>query len=209
MNEFIEIPATQRSFSMRRPVEGIGVNDVQYQVKNTRDNTMCPYYILWRNMLVRCYNREKQIIDPTYIGCSVCDNWLYFSKFKQWMILQDWIGNELDKDVINPGNKIYSPENCAFVTKEVNTILNSHSNNRGAFPQGVSLYKATGRFQAKCSINNIRKHLGYFNTAEQAHDVYKKFKSKVIRTLSLKQSNPLVANGLIKHADLLANGVVV
>lgn len=41
--------------------------------------------------------------------------------------------------------------------------------------RGVSLYKRTGKYQAKIRIKGVRKHLGYFNTAEEASVVYEKF----------------------------------
>lgn len=38
--------------------------------------------------------------------------------------------------------------------------------------KGVTFYKRTGKYQAKIYIEGKRKHLGYFNTPEEAHKKY-------------------------------------
>ena len=42
---------------------------------------------------------------------------------------------------------------------------------------GVSFKKSTGRYEAHIRVNGKKKHLGYFDTAEQAHAIYLKAKS--------------------------------
>ena len=37
---------------------------------------------------------------------------------------------------------------------------------------GVSFYKAGNNYQASIGVNNRKKHLGYFDTAEDAHNAY-------------------------------------
>lgn len=59
---------------------------------------------------------------PTYEGCTVCDEWLYFSNFKKWFDENYIEGFQLDKDIIIRGNKVYSPQTCCFVPKEINII---------------------------------------------------------------------------------------
>lgn len=46
-----------------------------------------------------------------------------------------------------------------------------NKNNTSGF-KGVSLLKRTGRFQAYIMKDRKRQHLGYFDTAEEAHAVY-------------------------------------
>jgi hypothetical protein len=47
------------------------------------------------------------------------------------------------------------------------------SNNTSGF-KGVHLHKATGKFQARIGVGGVRVSLGLFNTAEEAHEAYKK-----------------------------------
>ena len=42
---------------------------------------------------------------------------------------------------------------------------------------GVSLRKSTGRYEAHIKVGEKKVHLGYFDTAEQAHAIYLKAKS--------------------------------
>lgn len=46
-----------------------------------------------------------------------------------------------------------------------------HSNNTSGY-KGVSLHKATQKWRASISINGIRKHLGLFDTAQDAYGAY-------------------------------------
>tara|TARA_R110002050_G_scaffold11693_1_gene39168 strand:- start:71 stop:445 length:375 start_codon:yes stop_codon:yes gene_type:complete len=116
---FIEIKSNSQN--PRKFIHGVATNDADYFTQYK--GKTCPYYSRWRKMLERCYSVEWQESKPTYKECSVCNEWLLFSNFKSWMINQDWIGKELDKDIINNGNKTYSPENCAFVSRKVNLLI--------------------------------------------------------------------------------------
>ena len=81
-------------------------------------------YKCWASMMNRCYSDKYHKIKPTYKNCSVCNEWKNFQNFAEWYIENyptDGKKYELDKDVKFPGNKIYSPEKCKFVTKSENT----------------------------------------------------------------------------------------
>lgn len=171
----------------------VGVNDADYMINPTIDGkqVMCPFYLKWQNMLERCYSIKYQTKKPTYIGCTVTDEWLTFSNFKSWMVKQDWQGNHLDKDLIIQGNKVYSPETCLFVTGSINTLLTDCKAARGKLPQGVSWNKKNKKHHAYCRVNGKLKHLGYFSTPEAAHEAYKEFKYQVIRDVANCQKEPL------------------
>ena len=154
-------------------------------------------------MLSRCHDPKYQKNFPTYIGCSVVDEWLTFTNFKSWMIEQDWEGLQLDKDIISPGNKVYGPETCCFVTHAVNNLLTDSAAARGKSPQGVSFHKKSGKFLAKIKIYGRNKHLGLFTNPEAASAAYIKAKSKHIFNLAQDQSDLRIKSGLIKHAKLI------
>ena len=135
---------------MRKLVWNIGINDADYSVEkktswyeNGKQKQkrvwVCPFYEKWRPMLQRCYSEKFQNKRPTYKGCSVCQEWLTFSNFKAWMEQQDWYGKELDKDILFPGNKIYSPDTCIFVDQGVNKFLIESNAARGKYMVGVHL----------------------------------------------------------------------
>jgi hypothetical protein len=175
LNTFKEIPASKSSLSRRKLVYGFGTNDAGYIVGNGKNR--CSYYGVWVNMLMRCYSDKFQESNPTYIGCVVCENWLTFSNFKEWMSTKNWNNNELDKDMIIPLNKVYGPEFCSFIPKELNALLNDHNSARGKYPQGVSFHEQTKKFRARCNLDGKGVHLGLFDTPEEGVIAYKEFKS--------------------------------
>ncbi len=185
-------------------VYGIGVNDADYMVQTTVDGKQqrCPYYSTWYNMLGRCYSAKLQEIRPTYKGCTVCDEWLSFMAFRKWMQSQDWQGKQIDKDIMVPGNKLYSPETCVFVTRQVNSLLTDSGAARGEFPQGVSWRKQNQKYVAQIAINGKRKPLGLFSTPEEAAAVYNKAKSDHIREKAYYELDNRVVHGLLQHAKL-------
>ena len=80
-------------------------------------------YQVWSDMIKRCYSEKRQKRQPTYIGCTVCDEWHNYQVFADWYYknLPEGIERyEVDKDIINPGNKTYSPEMCTIVSAREN-----------------------------------------------------------------------------------------
>ena len=197
---------------MSKLVWGVGVNDLGYRVhvrewvtkdggKRTREIVFtCPYYAAWKNMLVRCYSKKYLESRPSYVGTSVCSEWVYASEFKKWMEQQDWEGKCLDKDIIAPGSKLYSPETCAFVLKATNSFVLARDASRGEFPIGVSLFKPTGKYRARCNnpFTVEQEHLGYFLTPEEAHEAWRKRKHELAQLVADTESDPRVVEALKK-----------
>lgn len=206
MKEFIEVPATEKSLSSRKLVYGVGVNDADYMVCKIVGGKQikCPYYTSWKSALMRCYGKKYQEKNPSYVNCSVCKEWMIFSSFRSWMIRQDWVGKHLDKDLIVIGNKIYSPDTCVFIGRELNNLLTDHAIKRGDYPQGVSFDKSSGKYLSLCRINGRQKNLGRFNEVKDAESAYLEFKSNVIKSIALgykMDSKRIIYNALIRHAD--------
>ena len=114
-------------------------------------------------MIERCYSKKSHKKRPTYIGCKVHKEWLYFSNFKKWFDENYIEGYELDKDILFKGNKWYCTDTCAFVPKEINSLFTKHDSKRGNFPIGVSYKKEIKKFYSSVSINGVIKNLGFFN----------------------------------------------
>ncbi len=161
----------------RKLVCGIGITDT-----TTRENgKILKSYNTWTHVINRCYSVKVQIKNPTYIGCSVCKEWLTFSNFKTWFDQNYISGYQLDKDILNRGNKEYSPINCRFVPSQINTILTDCGAARGKYQQGVVWNKKVQKYQARCAIFNKLTHLGYFDTEIEAFNAYKEFKEAHIK----------------------------
>ena len=205
MSKFIEIPANKKSIANRKLVSGIGVNDADYMTNQIADGKQirCPYYSRWFDMLTRCYSEKYHTKFPTYIGCTVCEEWLIFSNFKAWMKKRDWDGLQLDKDVLDPNNKIYSPETCVFISSALNKLLTDHAAKRGKYPQGVYYNKRNRKYKAQINVNGKSKYLGYHLTPELAYEAYKSAKIVDIMRHANEQTDERIANGLRLHAALL------
>jgi len=139
-------------------------------------------YIKWRGMLERCYCKKYHSKKPTYIGCSVVEEWYNFQNFAEWFYKNSRESFELDKDILIKGNKIYSPNTCCFVPAEIN-VLFTKINKRGNYPVGVYLHRE-GKFQASMSVNNKQIYLGLFSTPEEAFQVYKIAKESYIKEIA-------------------------
>lgn len=154
---------------------GHGVNDVANVWKNCRKA-----FSVWRSMLQRCYDEKYQQKEPTYIGCTVCEEWLMFSNFLKWFEDSYVDGYQLDKDIIHKGNKVYAPEHCAFVPREINSLLLRKQSARGDTPIGVKYDKRRGYYSASVLYDGHAHFLGYTKNEEEAFLLYKTAKEKRI-----------------------------
>ena len=183
-------------------VYGHGINDVNAPTHTVVDGRRVtdPYYVRWRRMLTRAYCPKYHATRPTYVGVTVCDDWLRFSGFKSWMMEQDWEGKQLDKDILIPENKIYAPDRCLFVTQEINKLLNDYAEGRGKYPKGVSWDTVHKRYQVKLCMRGTLKHIGNYDTVEEASRAYRDAKSSHVREIADEQTEPL-RSALHRHAD--------
>jgi len=199
-------------------VYGVGINDADYHVQekitlgyeNGKQRRklvwVCPFYEKWQHMLRRCYSEKYQDKHPTYKGCSVCQEWLTFSKFRAWMEKQDWENKHLDKDILCPGNKVYSPETCVFVDQRVNLFITERNASRGKYMIGVHWCIYKNRYLAKCSNGDGKQiYLGGFNSELEAHKTWLDYKLKLAYKLAAEQTDPRVAKALIERYEKYEN----
>lgn len=164
---------------MRPSVYGVGYIGVGQCKKFSSFGKKSSARIFWENMMKRCYSDLYQLNQPTYIGCSVDEEWHNFQNFAKWF--EDNFNYEsgdqnLDKDLLIYENKVYSKSTCIFVPKWLNSFLLDRGRSRGEYPIGVSIHKKSGLFMAYCNANGKKIHLGYHSTPERAHDAWLKFK---------------------------------
>ena len=162
----------------------IGVGDYKTCDENGK-LTKC--HNIWVNMLTRCYSSKYHEKYPTYENCKVCEEWHNFQVFAKWQNENYYeVGNErmeLDKDILNKGNKVYSPNTCIFVPHSINVLFTKCDKARGKYPIGV--YKKGNKFRAKLSKSNGKQiYLGYFNTPEEAFQAYKQAKEDYIKEVA-------------------------
>ncbi len=197
----------------RKPLWGVGINDADYTTQvNTKVSRksirlwQCPYHSVWTSIIRRCYSEAYQKKQPTYSGCTVCDDWLYFTKFKAWMEQQDWKGKALDKDLLLEGNKIYSPKTCIFVDQAINNLtLVNQSHKKSGLPLGVTINY--NNYKARISEYNVRRGLGTYQTPTLAHKAWQEAKLTQAKLLQSLQTCERTKLGLQRVIDKLTNHI--
>ena len=183
--------ATYNNFkrgSIKCPYEpryfGVGyLGEGKYKAKENGKHT--DEYYIWHNMLRRCYDPKYQEEHSTYKGCEVEDYLLNFQNMGEWIEENYYeVSGEimcLDKDILCKGNKVYSRETCIFVPQRINKLFTKSDKSRGDNPIGVTP-RESGNYGVYCG-NGYGKniYLGTYSTEEQAFQVYKQYKEKVIK----------------------------
>jgi len=183
-----------------KPVFGIGINDLDRDVtwKVDGKRVVCPFYRTWQNMLGRCYDLKFHERHPSYTECATTDQWIRLSGFEKWMLTQDWQGKQLDKDIIVSGNKLYSPDTCAFITKQLNLFVMDTAATRGEWPIGASWTKRDQAFKSEIRnpFTQRREGLGYYDNPEDAHLAWKRRKHEFACQYADQQTDSRVAEAL-------------
>lgn len=108
---------------MRPSVCGVGFIGIG-EYKTSKNGKKTTAYTRWSRMIERCYSERVQLSYPSYIGCTVDDEWHNFQNFAEWHkenFPTDSDGRyELDKDSLCPGNKVYSKTTCVYLKKAAN-----------------------------------------------------------------------------------------
>ena len=155
-------------------VVGVGITGDEVV---SRDGKLTQEYLVWKSMLLRCYDKEVKMKQPTYIECRASENFKFLEYFSKWCNKQIGFKNnnwQLDKDILVKGNKIYSEDTCCFVPMEINVLFGSSRATRGANPVGVYYDKVRENYQAYVRVNGKKCALGRYTTSEEAFYAYKK-----------------------------------
>lgn len=128
-------------------------------------------YRRWVRMIERCYRGDK----PAYDGCTVCRKWHDYQEFAAWYSVQPYAFEadaELDKDILDQLNSVYSPEHCSVVPKLINQIFRDTRSRRGILPIGVSVAPSGVGFVSVLSMFGKPFVLGKFQDITEAFRAY-------------------------------------
>jgi len=136
-------------------------------------------YKLWSDIFTRCYGGG----NLPYMGCSIDPQWYNFQEFAEWCAWQrgfelNW---HLDKDILTPGNRIYSAQTCVFVPREMNNFYVNTDNAKG--------YSQTKSGGYAVYVGN--KYLGVYQDEAAARLRYREGKRDKCRELLNKWSDNL------------------
>lgn len=167
---------------------------------------------LWHRMNTRCkVDGPFQQRNPTYAGAS--------NEFKNFQIFADWCQDQfgymeidekdqywsLDKDLMTPGNKIYSPKMCCFAPSALNTLLLAHTSARGDSPLGVHWCNTKKIYIAQASFSGRQNFLGKFDNPHEAHRAWQRAKMFAFDEALEKYANlpNKILKGLRRHKRLI------
>lgn len=174
----------------RPNVYGVGAIGNKYQ---SSTNGKCnKEYILWIHMLQRCFDKKFKERCPSYQNVTCCEEWLNYENFYEWIHSQSnfdkWYEGKrwaLDKDILNKGNKIYSPNTCCLVSQNINCLFTKRDASRGDLPIGVSKHR--NKYRASFYISD--KHISGLvkDTPEEAFLDYKQHKENAIKQIAKEE----------------------
>lgn len=91
------------------------------------DGELKPAYKAWTRMLQRCYSDQFKEKYPTYKDATVVPEWHCYQTFADWYDENyyevDGYKSHLDKDILIPGNKVYSQDTCIFTPSSINLLF--------------------------------------------------------------------------------------
>lgn len=149
-------------------------------------------YESWRKMHLRAENFDGE--HPSYADVTICEEWWNYQNFAAWFeenyydIEDDFMC--VDKDIINPISKIYSPETCCIVPNKINDIFKKPKSDTKELPTGVHLRKdmKAVRYRSRTKVydeyGNLKTVSKTTKTPEEAFEFYKENKEKYIKQVA-------------------------
>lgn len=164
-------------------------------------------YKIWSGMHKRAGNFDGK--HPSYVNVTVCEEWWNFQNFAKWynenvyIIKDDFLC--IDKDILNPENRIYSPQTCCLVPNSINEVFKDFRNYKhDDLPIGVTRRTDSKsiRYRARTTSVNEFGDVVYVNkTFDNIFDAfmfYKENKEKYIKYLAEKYKNVLPVEVYLK-----------
>jgi hypothetical protein len=144
-------------------------------------------YLIWTDMIKRCYDTSIHLTRKSYINCTVDKEWHNFQNFAKWFD-ENYINDYcLDKDILIKGNRLYSKTTCCFVPNDINILLASSIKKDRSLPLGVVKHKEG--YRAQMSLKGKTTYLGVSKNLETAFMFYKKAKEDYIKKIAFEYYN--------------------
>lgn len=151
-------------------------------------------YTVWANMLERCYSQENSNKHKSYYNISeVCNEWLNFQNFAQWFNENKYECDgrlHLDKDILYPGNKIYSPYHCILVPQTINEQFKNNTRKKNDIDLPYTIYRKGSGY----TVTYMGNKLGDYETLQEAIKSYEE--ARYERVLCLIDNYPNMPNNV-------------
>lgn len=175
---------------MRPRVKGVGFYGIGPHVASQSDGKKHKHYQAWVNMLARVYKPPVERIKREYENTSVCPEWHNYQNFAEWYC--NTMNNlkpadftwDLDKDLLVPGNRIYSPNTCCIIPRAINALFTDAAFMRGDLPLGVTRHGKS--YRPFLNKNGEQKGIGTYPTIADAQRAYWSEKFRVIQETAIR-----------------------
>lgn len=185
---------------------------------NNREQSITRSYVLWKSVRYRTKEGGTwQNKHPTYLGSN--------NLFEDYQVFAEWCNKQygymkkdstgafwgLDKDILVPGNKDYSPDTCMFVPHNINKLFTASDSKRGPYPIGVTKKSKSAFGVAVSDGYKKRVYLGQYNDPFTAHQAWQRGKIGVISDiceLDYISEHTLLKNALIQQAGRIQDDLL-
>lgn len=153
-------------------------------------------YTTWSNIFKRL-DVENQINNSrnnVYKNVSICEEWYNYQNFAQWYDIYISSLNpdlydeyQIDKDILQweLEYKIYSPQTCCLVPKQINLAFSNLYRDRIKEPDlPMGVHKNSNKYSINISIGGSSPYIGNFDTASEAFEQYKYHKEKYLHDIA-------------------------
>lgn len=138
----------------------------------THGETKTRLYSIWCNMKNRCNAPNfPKFKDYGGRGIGVCSEWSSsFVAFRNWSLSNGYADHlEIDRRDNDNG---YSPQNCRWVSRSVQTHNTRKRRGTSSQFRGVSFHKGNKLWRAQVCLDYKIRNLGYFKTEREAAVAY-------------------------------------
>ena len=179
------------------------------RVKNMKDYkilTNAEKHTRYNNMKNRC-GKYYQLQNPRYEGTYMCDEWLD-NKYETFFI---WLDSnyyeiegekqmDIDKDIIQYGNKQYHPELCLIVPHSINTFYETLEVGR----TNIKYNSKTGKYHVKVIDRKKPIVSDNIDTYNEALDIYCDIKQGILfnKAKALKDKVPEKVYNALMNTDI-------
>lgn len=124
------------------------------------------FYKIWADIKSRCLNQNvASYKDYGQRGITINPEWMKFDSFMADMF--DGYSDDLTIDRID--NELgYFKENCQWIPQSEQNFNQRQRKDNSTGKTGVSLRRDIGRYQAFIVVEKKKKHLGYFDSINDA-----------------------------------------
>lgn len=122
-------------------------------------------YTIWNSMRCRCnkgYAKLSEYFENFW-------EWLDWAKQQKGFMCEDESGKiyQMETDLFSTGDKVYSKETVVFVPNAINQMCKPTK--RGSMPKGIQYFEEREKpYRVYKPYGGKQKHLGYYETLEQA-----------------------------------------